>query len=516
MPTTQPNILFIILDTMRRDRLSVYGYERQTSPHFDTFAAQSTLFERAIATAQWTIPSHASMFTGVYPGVHGVTQSDGRIPDELPVLAELLRGGGYHTVAFSNNPLVGVLDNGMRRGFDHFFNYAGAAPNRPFDANQNRLRRAFMRRFRPFALRTSNVFAQSHALFRLSLNPLFVPIWTRLINYKGHTQRSIDDLMDYWGQHHDGRADRPIFAFLNLMGTHLPYRPPQVYLDKVAPDLRGDKRAYRFMGRFNADAARWASPNIPPLSGDERQIIDDFYDAEILHQDEHLGRLFRYLEQSGALENTLVIVAADHGEGHGDHDFFGHGFVVNQELVHVPLIIRYPALFPAGKRIPTNVSTRRIFHTLMDVTGLRPAYSDDHPNADLSGLSLVKSLNGRPDTEGNVAFSEAFPPAAFLNVLEHRSPSLIEQLRLTLVRRAAYDGGHKLTVVGSQVDALYQLQDDPLETRNVAGDNPVLVNMLHHKLDQFVHTSQQHYQAGSRGEVSDEVLDNLRALGYIE
>src|SRR5690606_10056998 len=129
---------------------------------------------------------------------------------------------------------------------------------------------------------------------------------------------------------------------------------------------------YKFMGRFNADAARWASPVVPPLQDWEHQVIEDFYDAEIAHQDRHLGRLLHALRQSGALDDTMVIIAADHGEGHGDHDFFGHSFVVYQELVHVPLMIHYPERFPAGKKVATNVSTRRLFHTVLDVAGITP------------------------------------------------------------------------------------------------------------------------------------------------
>ena len=137
----KPNILFVVLDTMRRDRLSIYGHDRETSPHFDAFAQDSTLFERAVSAAQWTVPSHASMFTGVYPSTHGLTQADGMLPRSYPALAEILRGAGYETVAFCNNPLVGVLNNGLQRGFTRFYNYASAAPFRPTEAQRSKLRR---------------------------------------------------------------------------------------------------------------------------------------------------------------------------------------------------------------------------------------------------------------------------------------------------------------------------------------------------------------------------------------
>ncbi len=378
---------------------------------------------------------------------------------------------------------------------------------------RNRVHRRLSRQFRRFARLVSNQFAHRDWMFRLSLHPLFVPLWTRAVNYKGHTQKSIDDLIDYWAAHTAGAAERPLFAFLNLMGAHLPYRPPRETLDRVAPHLHADKQAFGFMSRFNAEAARWASPTDPPLADWQRRTIADFYDAEIAHQDAHLGRLLRWLEASGDLDHTLVIITADHGEGHGDHNFFGHSFVVYQELVHVPLIIRYPDRFPAGRRIATNVSTRRLFHTVLDVAGIR---AHDHA-ADAAPLTLASSCNGQPDPERGVAFAEAFPPRTFLNVLAHHNPALIERLALTRVRRGVYDGAHKLITSGAQVDGLFDVQRDPAEVQDVAGANPDLVASLRRKIDYFVAESESRRAAvGRNGTVDADVMDNLRALGYIE
>src|SRR5664279_713116 len=297
--TTSPDILLIILDTLRRDRLSIYGHKRPTSPGFDEFAARSTLFERAVAPSQWTIPAHASLFTGLYPSAHGVIEASGRLSPEHPTLAEILQVGGYHTVAFCNNPLVGVLDNGLQRGFDEFYNYASAIPNRPSDARQSQLRRRFRRWFRPYARRMGNQFARSDELFRVSLNPLLTPIWTKYINFKGSTAHSMDDLIDYWDAYHQGGADRPMFTFVNLMGAHLPYHPPQDVMNRIAPELRGDREAYHYMNRFNADGAAWASPPEEPLTEWQRAVLNGFYDAEIAYQDQYVEKLLNHLLTSG-------------------------------------------------------------------------------------------------------------------------------------------------------------------------------------------------------------------------
>ena len=130
----QINLLFVVLDTTRRDRLSLYGHRRDTTPALDDFASQAAVFERALSPAQWTIPSHASMFTGAYPSTHNLTEADRLLPEHFPTAAEILRGAGYQTAGFCNNPLVGVLNHQLTRGFDSFYNYVGAAINRPFDS----------------------------------------------------------------------------------------------------------------------------------------------------------------------------------------------------------------------------------------------------------------------------------------------------------------------------------------------------------------------------------------------
>lgn len=517
MANKQPDVLLIILDTQRRDRLSLYGHDRETSPYLSEFAQHATTFERAISPAQWTIPAHTSMFTGHYAGTHGVTEASQALSGAYPTLAEILQVDGYRTAGFCNNPLVGLLDNGLTRGFDHFYNYAGASPNRPIDAQRGPVRRALSQGFRRFAHRVQNQFAQNDWLFRLSLHPWLVPLWTRYVNYKGHTNNSLTDAADFIRAHHAGGADAPLFTFVNLMGTHLPYRPPQDYVNRVAPHRQHDSAAYRFVSRFNADAARWASPLDEPLSADERATLFDFYDAEIAHQDALLARFFAALEQDDRLDNTLVIVAADHGEAHGDHGFVGHSFVVYQELVHVPLMVRYPAQYPAGKRVQTNVSTRRIFHTVLDAADITPPLDEDDPNANVNELTLHTAVNGRPDPERGTVFAEAFPPQTFLNVLRHRHPHLIDTLNLKQVRRGIYHGDHKLTTVGQHIDGLFNLPQDPAEISSVASENPQLAAQLQSRLDTFAQdAAARRPDAAAFSAVDDEVLAHLRALGYVD
>ncbi|MGQ9888821.1 MAG: sulfatase, partial [Aggregatilineales bacterium] len=376
MPPERPDILLIVLDTVRRDRLGAYGCARPNSPALDAFAADSTLFLQAVSPAQWTVPAHASLFTGLYPGAHGVTEASHKLSGLHPTLAETLRAAGYYTAGFSNNPLVGVLDNDLTRGFADFFVYAGAAVNRPLEKPG-----PLQRRWRRFAQPTQNRFAHSDALFRASLNALLVPLWTRFVNYKGDTAQSVTDLIDYLQRWRASGSGAPLFVFLNLMGAHLPYRPPRSALEAAAPELSRDRRAAAFVQRFNAQAVRWASPDEPPLRDWQRAALRAWYDAELRAQDAHLSRLLEHLATSGALDNTLVVIAADHGEGHGDHGYIGHSFVVYQELVHVPLLVRWPGGAGRGTRVAQPVSTRRIYHTALEAAGVIPPLDAADPNA---------------------------------------------------------------------------------------------------------------------------------------
>ncbi|MFW5772368.1 MAG: sulfatase, partial [Phototrophicaceae bacterium] len=265
-----------------------------------------------------------------------------------------------------------------------------------------------------------------------------------------------------------------------------------------------------------ADAARWASPDEPPLADWQRHIVETYYDAEIAAQDEHLGRLLRHLEPTGALDNTLVLVLADHGEGHGDHGFFGHSFVVYQELVHVPLMIHDPRQ-PGAQRIADSASTRRIFHTVLDAAGLTPPLDEADPNADVRGLSLLPSSRNGHSAEPDLAFAEAVPPHTFLRLIRSRQPQLIEQLRLDQTRRAVYRGAQKLATVGDSVEALFDVQTDPQETQNLAGERADLSGDLQRELDAFVLAAEYYRMDGpAYHTVSDGVVANLRALGYFE
>jgi len=513
-----PNIILIVLDTQRVDRLSCYGYPRPTSPRLDELAERATLFEMAVSPAQWTIPAHASIFTGQYPLLHQTVQSDRALPAELPTVAEMLRDRGYRTFAFCNNPLVGVLNNGLRRGFQQFFNYASFMPDlvpspkvarNPVARTRERWRGAVQRFVRDIERR----FGESERLLALSQESFFVPFWSRLGNFKGDIVRCMGDVARYVRAYHDD--EQPYFLFLNSMETHLPYWPAQPFVRKYAQWVRRDRQARQFMSRFNTQAYRWATPVTHPLSELEAEALNAMYEAEVAFQDHHVGRLFSTLDDLHAWDDTLVFVVADHGEGFGEHHYMGHAFTLFQEVVHVPLVVHFPGGDLAGTRAPAPVSTRRIFHTMLDYAGI----PYDEPLGSAGDLSLRMAAAGRPSRD-DLVVSEAYSPTNFVSVIERREPEVLVPYQCLSLWRAAYSGSDKLIAVDDQPDRFFNLHADPGETVNLVHSSD-RVPALFHGLSSFVEQQQQHARAAGTSDVYSaeeeaDVREHLRALGYLE
>ena len=262
---SRPNIVWIVLDTHRFDRLGAYGYTRGASPNLDAFAEQSTLFERAVAPAQWTIPSHASMFTGEYPSTHLTTQSGDALDLYFHTAAEWLHSNGYQNTGFCNNPLVGVINNGLTRGFDTFYNYGGAVPSTPSRALHHPIKllsqvwERYTQLLRRISYPIQNAIAQSESLLDLSLIPLFVPLWTRYAHFKGDTRKSLSDATAFIRTRLQPPQSKPHFVFINLLETHLPLRAPDPFIAQFAPVVREERAARDFMPRVQHSGTALAS-----------------------------------------------------------------------------------------------------------------------------------------------------------------------------------------------------------------------------------------------------------------
>jgi uncharacterized sulfatase len=497
----QPDVLLLVLDTLRADRLSGYGYPRETTPHIDAFAEDSVLFERAISPAQWTIPAHASFFTGEYPTTHRTAQIYDKHSEDQTTLAEVLRREGYQTVGFCINTLLGVVDNGLDRGFEEFYNYGGALPNRPGAGDtRSRLVGRLMRNLtivlRQIVTPAQDVFARSDLLLRLALHPRIVPIWRRYVNFKGNTVQSVRDLVAYLRTRRHKGADRPLFAFVNLMETHLPFGPRPRFIRKFASWYRQDREARDFMQCYNHEHYRWMVPLKEPLTEMQDRAINDLYDAEVGYEDHLLRGLFSYLDEPDVRDNTLVFVTSDHGEGLNHHDFVGHSLVAYDDLVHVPLIVRYPRLYPEGIHVSHPVSTRRIFHSALEAAGVREVHSvpGDRAPIDVRMLSLRSALDSS-DPEWGQVWTEAPTPDTLIALMRKDD--------------------------GDAPDELFDVVHDPGEEHNLLKERREFAGELYALLGHLVQEAKARASADWKGarlqlEGDRQLAARLRGLGYLE
>ena len=328
-----PNVLVLILDTVRAASLSLYGYGRLTSPNLDRLAEQGVVFDRAIATSPWTLPSHGSMFTGRWP--HQLSTGwTTPLDATYPTLGEALRDQGYATAGFVANLPYGSYEHGLDRGFIHYEDF-------PTSFGQLVL---------------------SSALGRAVTNR---GSFRRLIGYHDTLNRkSAEDLGRYflrWST----RQRRPFFAFLLYFDAHEPYLPPAPWNAQFGPHSRGANIIVRTNDAFHQD--RWK------LSAAEVEAERNSYDAGIAYIDHEIGRLLEELERRRLLENTLIIVTADHGEQHGEHGLFDHANSLYSQLIHVPLIVVFPGRVPERRRIAAAVSLRELPASVLDLLGLPAA-----------------------------------------------------------------------------------------------------------------------------------------------
>jgi uncharacterized sulfatase len=263
-------------------------------------------------------------------------------------------------------------------------------------------------------------------------------------------------------------------------------------------------------------------PLTEPLNEVADRTLNDLYDAEVAYQDRLLRRLLKDLNKPAVRENTMVIITSDHGEGLNNHDFVGHSLVAYDDLVRVPLIVRYPRQYPSGRRVSSRVSTRRIFHSALEAAGVTPMSNGNGNQApiDVEGLSLARSTNGGPEVEENV-FAEAYTPDTLLALMENETPQAIERFRCRSMRRAAYRGHHKLITVDDQPDELFNVIDDPQETRNLITEHPNKAAQLQAALSSFVEEAKTrrpaNWEEARKLSLDDEeIAKRLRALGYIE
>ncbi len=462
----RPNILVLMLDTVRADALSALGPQAAPTPAMDRMAAQGVLFLRAIAPASWTVPSHASLFTGLTLTQHGTTFAHQALDPGLPALAEILAGEGYRTAAFSENPNI-ARSNGFGRGFADF--------------------------------------AEPFLYGRAAIAPaLFDKALARFGGYDPSGEYTEETLggLERWIRAGSLQADSaPFFAFVNLMAAHLPDWPRKGF-SPPAPDRALLRRLRPINGapELNFLPSR-------ALTAPEMKVLHGFYGGDVAYLDSRLDGFFRFLESSGILDETLLVITSDHGENFGEHGLMEHAYCLYNTVLHVPLIVRYPALIAGGTVRTEPVSTIGLFGALLDLARV----PESRRPAGAPSLSLLKAADGVD------VFAESENCAGMIRGIIGRDIEAagFDYRPFDRALSCIYSGDRKLILGSDGRIELYSLSDDWEERREISAAEPATAELLLGKLASWRSGLKRPAAALPEPKMPRGIKDALKSLGYI-
>lgn len=419
-----PNILLFVMDSQRVSNVSVYGYEKHTTPHLEAVASEGIVFEDHIATSPWCLASYASISTGKYPSSHGANIRFECLTTEFPTLAEILGRHGYHTAGFSSNSYFSDLV-GLARGFEHF-EYYKADPEADQDKGSAEMERRVL-------------------------------TWLQ----------SLED-------------GKPFFLFINSNEPHWPYWAPEPYRFLFfPPDVPREPDALQELSRR---ALQRPDQNEQPLSAEEWPLVKALYDGETARADGAFGAIIDALRARDLLDQTLIAVTADHGEDQGEHlGYLSHACSLHRTVLHVPLIMRFPGTIDAGLRHPGLTQPVDLLPTFLTLAGL----DDEEWHEGLEGSSLVPAFSGRNVRE--YAIAEYAPPLQILERDLRHSPLLSRYARQHFRALKSYeDGNHKFIWSSDGNDELYDLKGDASETVNLIDELPQTAAAYYEELDKWM------------------------------
>ncbi|MBD3287324.1 sulfatase-like hydrolase/transferase [candidate division KSB1 bacterium] len=451
----KPNIILIVIDAARADHFSCYGYHRKTTPFMDKIANEGILYNNAISTAGWTLPSHASMFTGTYPSKHGAHNENFFLSDKLPTMTEALTEQGYKTVGFCRGDWVSD-STGLTRGFEEYYNLH-------FSKFQHKMKRLI------------NYF---------KING--VDTWSYEINKN----------VKKWIKENSS----PFFMFIHYSELHLPYSLPNAYRKKFVSVSDEE------LNKVNQNPKEYYSGRVK-MTEKDFQISRDLYDGALAYQDRRIGELYQFLKIRGVLDNTVFIITSDHGESLGDKEHFDHYYVLYEPIIRIPLIVRHPGIFGTGVRDDSLVQTLDFFPTVLEMLNIdRSAYNE------MQGIPLPPLNNGE---KREFTISERFQD---LKGLKESYPDMdlshlekFEKDRKVAIRTKEF----KLIKSMRGNSELYKISEDPHESTNLIDEREDVVSELNQKLDEWKKSFDPAEISGDEPEFDDEMVKRLKSLGYL-
>ncbi len=439
----RPNVILVSIDTLRADHLGIYGCARQTSPALDSLAQDSGVFLNTFATSAWTLPSHASLLTSLFGFNHQIYYNDERIGASLTTLADVLRQNGFFCAAFAGGVYVGSR-YGFSKGFDSFSEREG---------------------------------------------DFSVP---------DAAERVCHAVTEWIGQN----QDKNFFLFLHTYQPHSPYDCPAPY-NSVFLGHDSNLQKVNIL-----DYLGGREGTFKPLSEQERRDFISLYDGEIRYTDQRLIEpLLSRLKQLDLYDRTMVIVSSDHGEEFFDHGGWEHGHTLYNELLRVPLIMKFPYSKFRGKRIESIVSLVDVMPTILEEMGIDPN------NLGLDGRSLHPLLKGK-SREDRVFFADRRSHVTDTNTSQRVT---LNEGRTKLILNKVFSPQeltfyHYPPPMTPPVE-LYDLREDPAEKKNIANTQPELVRRLTAQMEALFKNARPRQPAKTK--MTKELEDQLRALGYI-
>ena len=441
IPPGAPNVLLIVLDTVAAEHLSLYGYNRPTSPAIDELALRGSRFDAAISASSWTLPSHASMFTGRWPHELSVGWRT-PLDASAPTVAEFLRARGYDTAGFVANTTYCAADSGLGRGYTVYRDY-------------------IFNELSPFKMAAMIERSLAGLTWMAdALGDTFDLDWLRAgvrsVRERFETDRKeatmvSREFLDWLANR--PQLERPFFAFLNYCDAHTPYQLPQrrVHRFGVKPT---DEREFRLI-------QDWWTKDKTKVSPEELAYVVNAYDDCVAAVDEQLGRLFDELERRKTLNRTWVFIVSDHGESFGEHaGVFLHGASLYQTELHVALVVVPPPGTLIKRVVTETASLRDLAATIVDIAGLSDL--GDFPGASLARMWHPSSDVAGDSGAGETVLAEVVPNETLGSGNLDSSPRPWPLAALTA------DGWRYIRREGKLLEELYDLRRDPGEHNNVA------------------------------------------------
>lgn len=481
-----PNIVLLVMDTARAK--TVLDKDGPIFPTLSSLSESGAYCKTAFADAPWTLPSHASLFTGTPPSVHGAHAGHKKLEEESITMAEVLSEAGYQTGAFTNNAWV-TDEFGILQGFDdryRIWQYLQSdvdfGPVAIEEWGKNQIYEGLSRLLNGDPLKNVVNFIYGKYLYRRT----------------DYGAQRTNDLIRRW----INTTSEPFFLFANYLEPHLEYRPPKEYASQFltcdydnAMSIPQDPWSF-LCGEFE-------------LKEEDFQILHQLYKAEIAYLDDCIGELIGWLKQEGYFENTIIVIVGDHGENIGDHGLMDHQYCLYDTLIRVPLIIAGGPFNNKGQ-IRKQVQLSDIFPTLLEVTGVQ----NQEAKAQIQGRSFAPKTN---KDDRSFVISEYLSPQPSLESLNDQFGNLPPKVNnFNRQLRSIRTSNYKLIIGSDDSIELYEINDSGSEVAiDVSDEHPGIVNKMVQKLQNERPEFPKTYISDKSNELDEGIERHLEDLGYL-